>query len=111
MLLLKELAEQIAKKGPAERTTNNEVAHHEWRLPAENSPKNTKIVGGVVGGKVPEIKPVKRLSFIPAKVVKADDKAEYSDKVDTDNEIQEANVQDSPPPRHINQLFPKNYFL
>ncbi len=53
------------------------------RLTAENPPKNTEIIPGAVGGKVPEIKPVKQLSFVPTKVVKVFYKAEYS-------EIQEA---------------------
>ncbi len=45
---------------------------------------------GAVGGKVPEIKPVKQLSFVPTQSVKAKNyNSEYSDVIDTDDEILE----------------------
>ncbi len=51
---------------------------------------NTVIIPGAVGGNSHEIKQVKWLSFKPTKVVKNGDNVEYSDKIDTDDEIQNA---------------------
>ncbi len=71
---------------------NDDTIHHKRMLTTENPPKNTQIESlGAAGSKLPEIRPVKQLSFVPMKSVKAvDNNAEYSDVIHTDDEIREA---------------------
>ncbi len=72
---------------------NDDSTHCEQRLTTENPPLNTEIESpAVVGGNVPEIKPVKGQSFVPTQgfVKTANYNSDYSDVVDTDDEINEA---------------------
>ncbi len=56
---------------------------------AENPSRNADLITGAVGGQEQEIRPVKQLNFKPITIKRAADNADYSDKIDTDDEIKE----------------------
>ncbi len=73
---------------PAASTADNDSHHWSRKRTAENPLRNADVVTGAVDSQAPEVRPVKWLNFQPTTIVKAADDAEYSDKVDTDDEIQ-----------------------
>ncbi len=57
------------------------------KMNCREPPRNTDFITRAVGSQVPEIRPVEWLNFRP--MLKHADGAEYSDRIDTDDEIKD----------------------
>ncbi len=71
---------------------NKDQTTRKRRYTIEDPPQNAEIAPPrVVGGNVPEIKPVKKLSFVQTKrfIKTVNYNSDYSDVIDTDDEINE----------------------
>ncbi len=72
---------------PAVRNSQDAQQYLLRKRTAENTPRNTDFITRAVGSQTPEIRPVEWLNFRP--LLKHADGAEYSDRINTDNEIKD----------------------